>query len=266
MAKIKIGKIEILRAVTVLLVVIFFLAAPFFGFAYGTNCALTFGSFVLISPLELLLMVLGTQTALMSWLIPSILVILIIVLFGRFFCGWVCPVGMLLEYSHAFTETKKMKGIGSLHSNWDRYALILAILLASLLFNFAAPYLFSPPGAVYRATLYFMLRGLIGVDLAVIAFFFVMDVLAIHYGRTWCSTICPLGTVISSLSIINLVSPKVDKKACVDFDFNCLNCERLCPMHVPILRANRWAMTECNKCLKCWEGCPVKAIKIRAFG
>ncbi|MCW4021325.1 MAG: 4Fe-4S binding protein [Candidatus Bathyarchaeota archaeon] len=262
----KIGRIEILRAATASLAILFFIVAPISGLVYGTTCALTIGGFALISPLELVLLISGARNLLLSWLISGGIVILGIVLLGRLFCGWVCPVGVLLEYSHVLTEKNQRRRVGGRYDNREKYAILLAVLLASLLFNFAAPYLFSPPGSIYRTILQLTLRGVIGIDLAVILLFLIADLLAIRYGRSWCNTLCPLGTVISSLSIVNLVKPKVDQKTCIDFDFNCLNCERICPMRIPITRADRWGMMECNKCLKCWAECPVKAIKMELFG
>ena len=266
MEKIKIGKIEAIRAVAASLAVLFFTAAPVLGLMYGTTCALTFGSFTLISPLELVLVSLSTKTMIVSLIVPGLVVALIIVFFGRFFCGWICPVGILLEYSHAITERKSMKGVGSLDwigwKNRERYAILLAVLAAGLMFDFAAPYLFSPPGVFYRTILYFTFQGAIGADLTVLLLIFTLDLFAVHYGRTWCNTLCPLGTLISTLSIINLVRPKVDQEKCIDFDLNCLNCERTCPMRIPITRNDKWAIMECNKCLKCWANCPVKAIKM----
>jgi len=269
MVRMKIDKIDAIRAITASLAVLFFTAAPILGFMYGTTCAANFGNFTLISPLELVLVSLSTKTMLVSLIVPGLVVALIIVFFGSFFCGWICPVGILLEYSHAITERKRMKGVGSLDwigwKNREKYAILLAVLASSLLFDFAAPYLFSPPGVFYRTILYFTLHGYIGADLMIILLIFILDLFAVHYGRTWCNTLCPLGTLINSLSIINLVKPKVDQRKCIDFDLNCLNCERICPMRIPITRFDKWAMMDCNKCMKCWANCPVKAIKMEVF-
>lgn len=269
MEKIKIGKIEAIRAVAASLTVFFFIAASIQGLMYGTTVVLTFGSFTLISPLELVLVSLSTKTIIVNLVVPGLISILIVVFFGRFFCGWICPVGILIECSHIVTERKRSKGAGGLDwigwKNREKYAILLAILAASLLFDFVAPYLFSPPGVIYRTILYLMLQGVIGADLMIISFIFILDLFAVHYGRTWCNTLCPLGTIISSLSIVNLVKPKVDQKRCIDFDFNCLNCEMICPMQIPLTRADSWAMMNCNKCMKCWANCPIKAIKIEVF-
>jgi ferredoxin-type protein NapH len=258
MVEMRIHKFEIIRVVTVLLGILVFTISPIFGVMYGTTSALTFGSFTVISPLEWILVSLSTQTILISLLVPVLIVILIIALFGRFFCGWICPVGMLLDYSHNLTVKNNKKNLSPLWRNMERYVILLAILTASLLFKFTAPYLFSPPGIVYRTIIHIIIHGIIGADLAVLLLIFILDVFATRFDRTWCNTLCPLGTLISSLSIINLMKPKVDKKKCN----NCLVCERICPMRIPIIKTDNWAMMACNKCLKCWENCPVKAIKI----
>ncbi len=261
--------IEALRVLTVVLVTFLIIVAPFVGFMYGTTSALNIGDVMIVSPLEVVLVSLSAKTVLINLIVPTLAVILVIVLFGRFFCGWVCPVGMVLEYSHIVTERKKKRGLGNLDwigwKNCEKYVILLAVFAAGFLFNFAAPYLFSPPGVFYRTIIYFTLQGIIGADLMVLLLIFVLDMLAIHYGRTWCNTLCPLGSLISLLSVINLVKPKVDQEICIDSDSNCLNCERICPMRIAVTRNDKWAMQECNKCMKCWVSCPVKAIKIEVL-
>lgn len=127
------------------------------------------------------------------------------------------------------------------------------------------PYLFSPPGAAYRALTSILLHGVASIDIVLLGLFVAVDLVASRFGHTWCNTLCPFGTVIRSLSVINLVQPKVDQRACIDFDFNCLHCELICPMRIPLTRGDRWQMMACTKCLKCWTRCPANAIKIALF-
>lgn len=263
MASVKIGKIEVLRTIVAFLILLFLTIIPIFEFIYGTTSALNFNNFTLISPLEFILVSLSMKTILPNLIISGLVVIFIIAIFGRFFCGWICPVGISLEYLHNFTKTKWE--LGALWKNWNKYAILIAILFASFLFDFTAPYLFSPPGCVYRILISLKLQWVIGADLIILISFLILDSFAIRYGRTWCNSICPLGTIITSLSIVNLVKPKVDRKICINNHSKCLSCERICPMRIPITRANRWMMMECNKCLKCWANCPTKAIKIKFF-
>ena len=119
----KIGKIEILRALTAVVAVILLSVAPLSGFVYGTTSALTIGGFALISPLEMLLLISGKEGLLQTWLIPGLIVIFVIVFTGRVFCGWICPVGILLEYTRAITDKKPRKGVGARRGNWERYAI-----------------------------------------------------------------------------------------------------------------------------------------------
>jgi len=262
----KIDKIEVLRIIAALTVINVFAVAPLFGLMYGSTPALTFGSFTIMSPLEFALTCLGTKSLLINLIVPTLVAVVIIVVLGRFFCGWICPVGLMLEYTHTLTARKRRKGIGTLWKNREKYVALLAVLAASFLFNFILPYLYSPPGTVYRSVIYFVLHGIIGADLIVIAMIFAIDFLAVRFDRTWCNSLCPLGTTIGSLSILNLLRPKVDQRKCIDFDFNCLHCENICPMRIPLTRADHWTIMYCNKCLKCWTNCPVKAVKIKIFG
>jgi ferredoxin-type protein NapH len=231
-----------------------------YGLMYGTTCALTVGNFAVISPLGWVLALLGTKNFLPDLVIPGLVAFIAVFMFGRILCGWICPVGISLEYSHAMTQKERF---GALRWNSEKYAILLAVLVAALLFNFSMPYLFSPPGIIYRIVLSLMLQGIIGADLAILVLIFVFDILAIRYGRTWCNTICPLGSLITCLSIFNLVRPKVDRSKCLGP--KCLICESVCPMRIPITNAGRLSMMSCTKCLKCWETCPVGAIKIKVF-
>ena len=253
--------IQALRAITAFLLLLVFIAASLLGVMYGMPSALTFGDFVIISPLEFILIVLSTKTLLAALLIPALVFIIVIVLFGRFFCGWICPVGLVLEFTHRWTE-KRRRPLGIMFRSLEKYVVLLAILTSSFLFNFTAPYLFSPPGSVYRLAILLVFRGILWVDLGLIVLFLLVDFFATRFGHSWCRSLCPLGAMMSSLSIVNLARPRVVKDLCIDFDFNCLNCERVCPMWIPVTRADKLAMMDCTKCLKCWAYCPVEAIRI----
>jgi ferredoxin-type protein NapH len=253
----KVERFEIARAAISLFLILFLLIASINGILHGTSSALTTGDFKIISPLDWILLTLGTKSLFLSLSIPALIAIAIIAIFGRFFCGWICPVGIFLDLSHKIT-VKNNEKIMIQRRNYEKYIILLTVLIASIAFNFSMPYLFSPPGILYRAVIYYVLMGIIGADLVLFAFVFIFDILAIRYGRTWCNTICPLGTLISSLSIINLVKPKIDKRKCT----KCFVCERLCPMGIPLTNVKKWGMMPCTKCLKCFENCPVKAIRI----
>ena len=261
MAMMKTHRFKAWRIVTAGVTLSLISLAPLSGTAYGNSSALTFGGITVISPLDLVLMTLGAKTIPVALLLSAAIPIVGIMLGGRFFCGWICPVGMILTCSHAATARKNAVR-GALEKNLEKYAILAAVLAAALFFNFTIPSLYSPPGVVYRIVTYYMLRGVVGADLAILAIMAILDVLALRYGRTWCNTLCPLGTVISSLSVVNLARPHVDHEKCV----MCHSCEERCPMRIPLTRATKGAMMACTKCLECVVACPAEAVRIRLFG
>ena len=250
-----------LRLATASLVALFIAVGPLFGFVYGTSSALVLGDIIFVSPLEFILVSLGTRTLLPYLLTYTAFVIVAIAILGRSFCGWICPVGVPLDFLH-FNFLRNRKGSSRHGSSLERFAILISVLLAALLFNFSAPYLFSPPGAAYRLLLNLSLQWVVGVDLLLLGMFLGLDLLSHRFGRTWCRSLCPLGTMISSLSLINLFKPSVDEDRCVDIDGSCLKCEAVCPMAINLKTASRWTMMSCSKCFRCVESCAVKAVKI----
>jgi ferredoxin-type protein NapH len=262
MVEIKEHRFEAIRALAAGLVIVAFVLLPASGIGYGTTSALILDRFTFISPLEWMLVMLGTKTIVTKILVPGLIVVSTIVIFGRFLCGWICPVGILLDWSHNISMRVNRRNQSTPRNGTVRYSILLAVVAASLVFNISLPYFFSPPGIVYRAVVAYTMRGIIGVDVGVLLIIIVLDILSLRYGRTWCNSICPLGTTISSLSIVNLLRPRIDQKKCI----NCLDCERICPMQIPLTtRTDNWAMMTCNKCLKCFDKCPTGAVMISAL-
>ncbi|MEM2983401.1 MAG: 4Fe-4S binding protein [Candidatus Bathyarchaeia archaeon] len=244
-----------LRIITVTSISLVFVSASLHGTFYGTGSALNLGALKLISPLDWLLLNLGAGKIVLDLLILGLIVIISVIIFGRFLCGWLCPVGMILDYMNKFTESRRrISGTQSL----EKYVILSAILLAGILFKFTAPYLYSPPGIVHRILIQYLTRGIIGVDLAALSLIIVSNGLVGRYGRTWCRNICPLGTLISSMSIVNLFRPKVEIDKCIE----CSICEGVCPMQIHLVKSDRWDMMSCIKCFECLECCPVKAVRL----
>lgn len=208
----------------------------------------------------------SSKAVLGDTMFSGLIAFIVIVLFGTFFCGWICPMGMLLEYSHNLTENKGRRMVyGTLWRNWRKYAVLLALIITVLLSRFAARRLFPSPETVHGAGVHSVIVGIFLADLTVLPVVLMLDWVALRFGRTWCNTLCPVGTIIGLFGVVNLVKLKVDPEICIDYEFNCLHCERVCPMRIPVTKADRWSMMDCNGCLKCWAECPVEAIKINIF-
>lgn len=89
--------------------------------------------------------------ALASLLWPALVVAGLTALLGRFFCGWACPMGSLLDAVDAAVFSR-MRGKDAAPSCWRRYKyLVLAFLAGSALFTLQWVFLFDPISILIRS-------------------------------------------------------------------------------------------------------------------
>ncbi len=219
---------------------------------------------------------------------PAILLVIATGLFGRFFCGWICPMGALLDGCGVF---RKKTAQPPLPRKWRRtkyYLLATTVAAAALgvqLFSLLDPlslFLRSLTISLFPAFNWLMNRlfdGLYALDIGVItegtdrayplirenlmAFHqphFQLSVLtfAIFAGilllekierRFWCRNLCPLGALLGLCSSHGLVE-RVPTRICPD----CLQCESDCRMNA--VQSERNCRSECVQCMDCLEYCP----------
>lgn len=80
--------------------------------------------------------------------------------------------------------------------------------------------------------------------------------LAAWRGRTWCNTVCPVGTVLGALARLAWFRPRIVASSCV----SCRLCERTCRAHCIRIDAKAIDHTQCVSCLDCSAVCPKGAI------
>ena len=193
--------------------------------------------------------------------IPSVtflgVFVLMGVLFGRIFCGWLCPFGTLLEYIESITPLKGKLHIPEEFKDTDtKYAILAGFLLLSLMTSQAAFCEFCPVGTIVKG-------GAGHVIFLSIPVFAIVLFIALFYGRkVWCSYLCPLGAFFGLFSRIHLFGIHADKDKCV----KCMMCNNSCPMDIPIvenyiLEGKKITDGECIKCMDCIDACPRKILK-----
>lgn len=211
--------------------------------------------------------------------------VVLTIIFGRIYCSVICPLGILQDiFSHLHGRLKRNRFTFSPAKNWLRYGSLI-IFMALLLAGFASlaalidPYsafgriaqsLFQPAflfgnnllaGLAERMNSYafyhvdIWIRGIFTLGIA-IGTLTIVGILSWKHGRTWCNTICPVGTVLSFLSRFAWFRIFIDAKKCVD----CSLCERNCKTEAIDYKVHTVDHSRCVVCGVCQGVCGKQAI------
>ncbi len=189
---------------------------------------------------------------------------------GRWFCGWLCPFGLLQELIYKlpvkkFNQSSKADKI----FRYLKYVLLIVFVLFIPIFIFdqfgigfpafckwicpagileggiplllANPALKSAIGIVFHWKLLLAMIIIIGS-----AFIF----------RFFCKYLCPLGALYGLFNKISFYH-----LTCADTCIKCQKCAKICKMNVSPYQTPNSA--ECIRCGDCVKTCPVKALKFK---
>jgi polyferredoxin len=230
-----------------------------------------------------------------SWIAPMALGIITLVLavaLGRAWCGWVCPMGTVLDW----TPSRRQPGNPGVSPRWSqaKYFVFFAVIIGAVLGSLSLAFL-DPITLLFRTVASGILPGLsravggmetwlYGIaalrpvaewadgifgnwlassqpfylpNLALLAFFAAVLGLNAARPRFWCRYICPLGGFLGLISKVSFIRHRVDTEKCI----SCRKCAAVCPTGA-IEPENKFRAeaAECTACLACLEACPVKAI------
>ena len=213
--------------------------------------------------------------------------LLLTLLFGRVYCSVICPLGIFQDVISWISGKRKKKQYRFSYSpaiSWLRYGVLVlfVILLVAGVNTIAAliaPYssygriasnLFAPlyqwgnNGLAYLAErvdsyafysvdvwMKSLSTFLIALITAVILF-----VLAWKNGRTYCNTICPVGTVLGFVSKFALFRPVIDTSKCT----GCSLCSRKCKAACINFKEHTIDYSRCVTCMDCLDTCKHDAI------
>lgn len=209
----------------------------------------------LSDPLGVLEISLATLSISLSAIVGACIVaIFYAIVAPRAFCGWVCPVGILVEFSYFLKSKffKKQRAIILLSKNF-RYYFLFLILLFSLIFKVAIFMQISHVGIFSRAI--FMLDASAFWIAGFIIFFEIFI-----FSRGICSYICPIGAFYAIISKFSILRVRHRQENCT----KCMKCKAVCPESVlKFVGAKSFVVdSECISCFKCVEVCKDDALNI----
>jgi ferredoxin-type protein NapH len=209
------------------------------------------------------LAVLGQMAAGLSlywpFLVTALLPILLSILLGRFFCGWLCPASLIYELGSIFRGFLQYAGFhpGQRHFSprfgfglkYGVLALGLALSALAGANLFAAIY---PPALVGREIYYFIALGGLGGGAAFFIATLLLDLLVTR--RFFCRYLCPGGALYSLLGRWRPVRIRRIVENCND----CAKCNVACEFGLDPMRDDFGQ--ECNNCTACMAACPTEAM------
>lgn len=214
--------------------------------------------------------------------------ILLTLIFGRVYCSVICPLGIMQDIISWFRgkikKKNKFRFSYSSEKKWLRYGMLAIFIIALIagvhaLVALIAPYsaygriasnLFAPiyqlgnnilAGIAERADSYMFyetevwLRSLPTFIIAAISFITIF-ILAWRNGRTWCNTICPVGTVLGFISRFSILAPVIDEQKCR----NCGLCGKACKSSCIDMKEHKIDYSRCVVCMDCIDTCNEGAI------
>jgi ferredoxin-type protein NapH len=245
----------ILRRLTQLLILGLFLIGPWFGiwFIKGTlTSSLILDTVPLIDPLVTLqlLVTVGSLTA-TTLIGTAIVVIFYIIIGGRVFCSWACPINPITDTAHWLRNHFTLKGSVKLPRNLRYW--VLAMIMAVAAITGTVAWEFVNPVSLLHRGLFFG----IGLGWTVIVGIFFFDLLFAERG--WCTHLCPMGSLYA---LIGYVSPlRIHSKP--DQCDDCGICYFVCPEPHVIPSSlkkdtsrNYITNAECTNCGRCIDRCP----------
>lgn len=213
--------------------------------------------------------------------------ILLTLIFGRIYCSSICPMGILQDIVSRISKSvgkKKKRYSYSPAKNIVRWSVvgltaITFVFGSTLIVGLVDPYSAYGRIAVHVFKPVYMLGNNLletifsrfdnytfyRVDasiLSVSSFFIsiitlsVILVLAWKHGRTWCNTICPVGTILGLLSRFSIFKVRIDTAKCNGCGLCATKCKAAC------INSKEHAIdhSRCVDCFDCLEACKQKAL------
>jgi len=185
-----------------------------------------------------------------------ILVAAMAMIYGRFYCGYLCPqmifseTAATLEKSIARRMARRLADLSPvLRRSIAKAAFYLVLLPASIFVTFVFVSYFVPPLDLFHRLMSLDIRtagGIVGASVTLITF---LDFALVR--TRFCTAICPYGYLQTMLA---------DKHTLLvhfqDSEGNCIHCDkcvRACPMGIDIRSGPH--QLECTHCAECVDAC-----------
>lgn len=219
--------------------------------------------------------------------VALIILVVMTLVFGRIYCSIICPLGIMQDiFGWIGKKVKKNRYTFSKAISWLRYTMLGVMVVAVIaglgsIVQLLAPYsAFGRIATTLLQPLYKMGNNLLAdisehydsyafyhtetgipnvtiVLIVACVTLIVLAILAWRNGRTYCNTICPVGTLLSFLSRFSWMKIHFDAGKCK----NCSLCTKNCKAACIDFKNHSVDYSRCVVCGDCIESCKFGALK-----
>ncbi len=246
----------ILRRSSQVGILLLFLVGPWFGLWIvkgNLNFSYTLNFLPLADPYVILQSLAARQVPEKLALTGAVIVLLLYLLVGgRGYCSWVCPVNLLTDFAYWLRVRLGIKGSAHI-SRPTRYWVLGMTLVAAAVTGSIAWEMLNPVSMLHRGLVF----GL-GLAWAVLLAVFLFDLFVMRHG--WCGHLCPVGAFYSLIGKFSLLRVRLPARAACN---DCMDCFAVCPepqVIRPALKAiggtpSLILQANCTNCGRCIDVC-----------
>ncbi len=169
---------------------------------------------------------------------------------GRVFCGWVCPLGGLIEALDFLLKPLRKRNPLALKRFSQRMSLVRYPISLFFLGVVIVTAFTSAPVLQFLHPNIWILR-IVSLTPIGLAFLGLCAVFSLFARRLWCTYLCPLGALYGLLARLPLLRLRIT--SCT----NCARCDR-CPTDAADYRKREIASHQCILCFDYEAGCPAE--------
>ena len=224
----------------------------------GNTWSGTFWGVKLSDPLAAVGQIAAAGNVYIPFLLTAVIPLLLTMLLGRFYCGWICPATLLYELNTNLGALLQKLGLRTGNRRFDlriKYLVLVVGLILSVLSGAVLVAAIYPPALIGREIFYAVALGGFGAGSIFVVGTLLFDLLVARRG--FCRYLCPGGALYSLLGRYRLLRIQRIVENCND----CAKCNAVCEFGLDPLRDGFGQ--ECNNCTACIAVCPTDALTFR---
>ena len=194
--------------------------------------------------IELTLLHLSEPERVGMHVIKIVLMLVMGLIFGRYYCGWICPKGIIQELIYRPKLQVKVPEKVDRVLKWGKYLMLALLLLFPLIWEARLFRHIGPFRVIFNLS---------GPAFALILLLVVLTT-SVFINRAYCRYFCPEGGLLALAQLVSPYRVRLSLDSCT----SCGRCYKTCPVDAFVVEEKKpvaISRTECIVCKECEHAC-----------